>query len=131
TQWYWRVRAAEGTAPAPSPAPVSERENFWLQPPSVPQLRYPADHARVDAGSPVGFAWEPLDAATSYELDVEGQAPVTATDSYAEVRELAPGKTRWRVRARLRDGGITEWSAARELTVNERAPSPALKPAEE
>lgn len=120
-QWYWRVRTA-GQSSTPT---VSTPENFWIQPQTVPQLRYPVDHAQAAPLSTIDFSWEPFEAATGYELEIEGRAPVIAPESFAHVEQFSPGTTHWRVRARLQDGSASEWSTPRELVIHEfAAPSP-------
>jgi hypothetical protein len=108
-QWYWRVRAKS----------TSEIQNFWTRPPEMPKPRYPAERARVLKESPVDFSWEPVEAATGYELEVLGRDSVSTSETFAQIRGLPVGAARWRVRARLRDGDVTSWSPARELTVTE------------
>lgn len=108
-QWFWRVHAAH----------LSDTQSFWINPPELPKPRYPADRARVLRESSVDFSWNPIEIATGYELEISGRELISTTETYAQARGLPLGSARWRVRARLRDGGVTSWSPARELEVAE------------
>jgi hypothetical protein len=106
-RWYWRVKASQ----------TSDTQSFWMSPPPTPRLRYPADHAHAREGAPIDFAWTALDAATGYELGIGERAPIETRDVFARAGGFATGELRWRVRAKLKDGTLSEWSPYRELLV--------------
>lgn len=111
-RWHWRVRSGER---------VSVSESFSLAPRVAPASRYPTAGARVAAGSALELSWGPILSATSYEIEVSGRPPLTSTEPFVRVDSLEEGTARWRVRARLSDGSVTEWGESREIRVGSSA----------
>jgi hypothetical protein len=114
-QWHWRVRAA--AISGADAGELSGTQSFWTRPPEVPRPRYPAERARTALGATVDFAWDPIQGATGYDLEISGVEPQRAADSFAQVSTLPLGQASWRVRARLKDGDVTPWSPSRTLMV--------------
>ncbi len=120
---YWRVRArgANGTSP------WSEAQ-FSRSPLAGPTPLAPADQAQLNPPEePALLAWEPVNGATQYTLEVSTdplfvsttavRSYTTKTSSYVVPDPAVATDYYWRVRASLGSGVVTEWSAARSYSM--------------
>jgi len=92
--------------------------------PEPPGLTMPPPGAKLSAG-PVRFAWAPNVGATSYRLQIAGEAGFDApaaerrgiVGSRIDVEGLAPGRYRWRMGSTRSDGDEGPWGDAQEFEV--------------
>ena len=72
-QYYWRVRAIDAAGnrmPWTDAAPFSFQRNW----PQAPQLEWPANQLVPAVSDPLYFQWKPVAHASSYQLDISGDA---------------------------------------------------------
>ena len=118
SRWYWRVRAVDRAADAG--ALQSEVETFWRKTPSLPVLAFPNDGAKITAGQGVEFIWSSVPEASSYELEWKiGDVIQTYTtrETHFPIKSEQTGPVRWRVRARMTNGTVSEWSVPRQAQI--------------
>jgi len=108
TDYEWRVEAATGTCPVRTSACVRFRTGTSCT--IAPVLRRPADNA--EASSPVLFAWEPVENATSYQLRVargsSSSTVVATTNTNSVTVALDDGPITWSVVAFVTTCGSIE-----------------------
>jgi hypothetical protein len=122
---YWRVLGVDvygADGPSPVARTLTIKPPKGPLPPPVPE--FPANGATVTQGQQVSFFWQPVNGATSYELQVANSPAFTpplvldrtVTGNQVSTSKLPAGTLSWRVRA-LDSQGPGGWSVTFQLTV--------------
>lgn len=127
---FWRVLGVDVYGVQGPPSAV---RTFTVRPPKgplpPPVPEFPANGATVTAGQQVAFFWQPVNGATSYELQVANSSTFTpplvldktVTGNQVNTSTLPVGTLFWRVRA-MDSNGPGAWSVTFTLTVQAGQP---------
>jgi hypothetical protein len=124
--YYWHVKAKDAVG---NWSGYSVYRTVTILPPAAPVLSAPADAAIV-IGTPA-FSWASSVTATKYQFEYDNNIDFSSptytsvdltTTSHTPPAMATPGTYYWHVRAKDAVGNLSNWSAARVITINPPTP---------